>query len=59
MRKKYLRFEVVSVEVAKKILEREGSPAKRGGKRKPAVKKSGKAAKGPHILPKKLQVLVP
>ena len=59
MRKKYLHFEVVPVEVAKKILEQESSTAKRNGKRKLAVKKSGKTANGRHTVPKKVEVLVP
>lgn len=59
MRKKYLHFEVVPVEVAKKILEQESSTAKRNGKRKLVVKKSGRAANGRHAVPKKVEVLVP
>ena len=58
MRKKYARFEVVPVEVAEKILKKESSPAKRHGKRKLAVKKSGRAANGRHTVPKKVEVLV-
>jgi len=59
MRKTYLHFEIVPVEVAEKILEQESSPAKRNGKRKLAVKKSGKARSGPRAQPKKVEVLVP
>ncbi len=59
MRKKILHFEVVPVEVAKKILEQEISPATRNGKRKPAIKKSGNAANGRHAVPKKVKVLIP
>ncbi len=59
MRKKYLHFEVVPVEVAKKILEQESSTAKRNGKRKLVVKKLGRAANGRHAVPKKVEVLVP
>jgi hypothetical protein len=59
MRKKYARFEVVPVEVAEKILKQESSPAKRNGKRKLAVEKSGKAANGRHVVPKKVEVSVP
>jgi len=59
MRKKYLRFDVVPVEVAKKILEQESSSAKRNGKGKLVVKKSGRAANGRHTVPKKVEVLVP
>ena len=59
MKKKYIHYELVPVEVAKKILERESSPAKRNGKRKLVVKKSGRAAKGRHTVPKKVEVLVP
>ena len=58
MRKKSLHFEIVPVEVAKKILEQEKSPARRNGKRKAAVKKSGKAAKRRHPARKEVEVLV-
>jgi hypothetical protein len=60
MRKKYLRFDVVPVEVAKKILEQESSSAKRNGngKGKLVVKKSGRAANGRHTVPKRVEVLV-
>jgi hypothetical protein len=59
MRKKYLHFEIVPVEVAKKILKRESSVAKRHGKRKLAVKKSTRAADGRHTLPQEAEVLAP
>jgi hypothetical protein len=59
MRKKYARFEVVPVEVAEKILKQESSPAKRNGKRKLAVEKSGKAANGRRVVPKKVEVSLP
>ena len=59
MRKKYIHYELVPVELAEKILEQESSPAKRGGKRKLVVEKSGKAARGRHTAPKKVEVLVP
>jgi hypothetical protein len=59
MRKKNLHFEMVPVEVAEKILEQESSTAKREGKRKLVVKKSGRAANGRHAVPKKVEVLVP
>ena len=59
MRKKNLHFEMVPVEVAEKILEQESSPAKRDGKRKLVVKKSGRAANGRHAVPKKVEVFVP
>jgi hypothetical protein len=59
MRKKYIHFEVVPVEVAEKILEQQSSPAKRNGKRKLAVKKSGNAANGRLTVPKKIEVLIP
>ena len=59
MRKKYIRYELVPVEVAEKILEQESSPAKRDGKRKLVVKKSGRAANGRHTVPKKVEVLIP
>jgi hypothetical protein len=59
MRKKNLHFEMVPVEVAEKILEQESSTAKREGKRKVVVKKSGRPANGRHAVPKKVEVLVP
>jgi len=59
MRKKNLHFEMVPVEVAEKILEQESSTAKREGKRKLVVKKSGRAANGRHAVPRKVEVLVP
>ncbi len=59
MRKKILSFEVVPVEVAKKILEQESSSAKGNGKRKLTVKKSGRVANGRHAPPKKAEVMVP
>jgi hypothetical protein len=59
MRKKNLHFEMVPVEVAEKILEQESSTAKREGKRKLVVKKSGRASNGRHAVPKKVEVLVP
>ena len=59
MRKKNLHFEMVPVEVAEKILEQESSTAKREGKRKLVVKKSGRAANGMRVVPKKVEVLVP
>ena len=59
MRKKYIRYEIVPVEVAEKILKQQKPPAKRGGKRKLAVKKSGRAANGRHAVPKKIEVLAP
>jgi len=58
MRKKYARFEVVPVEVAEKILKQESSPAKSNGKRRLAFEKSGKAANGRHVVPKKVEVSV-
>jgi hypothetical protein len=59
MKKKYIHFELVPVAVAEKILEQQSSPAKRNGKRKLAVKRSGKAANGRRKVPKKTEVLVP
>jgi hypothetical protein len=59
MRKTYPHFERVPVEVAEKILELEGCPAKRDGNRKLVVRKSGRAAKGRHAAPKKVEVLIP
>jgi len=59
MRKTYLHFEQVPVEVAEKILEQQRSPAKRGGNRKHAVKKAGSAASGLRTVPKKVEDLAP
>ena len=59
MRKKYIHFELVPVEVAEKILEQQSSTAKRNGKRKLAVKKSAKTANGRDAVPKKVEVLIP
>jgi len=59
MRKKYIHYELVPVEVAEKILEQESTPAKRNGKRKLVVKKSGRATNRRHAAPKKVEVLVP
>jgi hypothetical protein len=59
MRKTYIHFEQVPVEVAEKVLEQECTPAKRGGNRKLVVKKSRSTANGLHTVPKKLEVLVP
>ena len=58
MRKKYIHYEIVPVEVAEKILKQQKPPAKRGGKRKLAVKKSGKIANGRRAAPKKVKVLI-
>lgn len=59
MRKTYLHYEIVPVEVAEKILKQQSSPAKRNGKRKLVVKKSGRAANGRNAVPKKIEVLAP
>ena len=59
MRKTYRHFERVPVAVVEKILEQRESLAKRNGKRKLAVKKSGNAANGRHTVPKKMEVLIP
>ena len=59
MRKTFTHFEQVPVEVAEKILEQQNSLAKRDGNRKVVVRKSGRTANGPHVLPKKVEVLVP
>jgi hypothetical protein len=59
MRKTYIHFEQVPVEVAEKILGQESSPAKRGSNPKLVVKKSRRTAKGLHAVPKKVEVLVP
>lgn len=58
MKKKYIRYELVPVEVAEKILKQQKSPAKRGVKRKRAVKKSGRAANERQSAPKKVEVLI-
>jgi len=56
MRKMLIHLEVVSVEEAKKILEREKLLAKRNGKRKLVVKKSG-TKPGEKLTPaKKMEV---
>lgn len=57
MRKTILHYEIVPVEVAEKVLKLQSSPAKRSGKRKLVVKKSGRAANGRHAAPKKVEVL--
>jgi len=59
MRKTFTHFEQVPVEVAEKILEQQISAAKPDGNRKAVVRKSGRAAIGPHVVPKKVEVLVP
>jgi len=58
MRKTYPHFEQVPVEVAEKVLEQESPAAKRGGKRKLVIRKSGRAANGRHAVPKKVEVLI-
>lgn len=59
MPKTYTHFEQVPVEVAEKILEQQNSPAKRGGNRKLAVRKSRRDANGPHAVTNKVEVLTP
>ena len=59
MRKKYIHFEKVPVEVAEKILEHQNTSAKCDGNRKLVVTKLGKGRSGPHTLPRKVEVLVP
>lgn len=59
MRKTTLHFEIVPVEVAQKILERQNSKAKHNGTGKRVVKKSGKATNGALTLPRKVEVLLP
>lgn len=55
MRKTYIHFEKVPVEVAEKILKQQDSTAKHNGNRKLAGKKSKKTATGPSALPKELE----
>jgi hypothetical protein len=61
MRKKYLHYELVPVEVAEKIFEQQNSPGKSDGRRRPEDKKSRKVAIaiGRHTVPKKVEVLIP
>jgi hypothetical protein len=59
MRKTYTRFEQVPVTVVEKIIQLQESMAKHDGNRKPAVRKSGRAANGRHAAPKKVEVLIP
>jgi hypothetical protein len=56
MRKTHKIFEIVPVEVAKKILEREKSSARGAVNLKPVNKKSARAPAGIRILPKKVGV---
>jgi hypothetical protein len=57
MRKTHIHFEIVSVEVAKKILEKQNAKANRNGRGKLAVTKS-KGSNGAHALPKKVEVIL-
>jgi hypothetical protein len=57
MRKKYTHFETVPVAVIEKILKVQISVADQNGNRKPAVKKSKRAASRSRSLPKKDEVL--
>jgi hypothetical protein len=59
MRKTHIHFEIVPVEVAKKVLEKQNSKANRNGHGKLAVTKSEKGSNGAHGLPKKVEVLLP
>jgi hypothetical protein len=59
MRKTQIHFEIVPVEVAKKVLEKQNAKANRNGHGKLAVAKSEKGSNGAHALPKKVEVLLP
>jgi hypothetical protein len=56
MGKTHIRYEVVSVEVAEKILEQENFSTKRNGDCKHVVTKSVKTRSRPHTLSKKAEV---
>jgi hypothetical protein len=59
MRKMHVHFEIVPVEVAKKVLEKQNAKANRNGHGKRAVIKSEKGSNGANALPKKMEVLQP
>lgn len=59
MRKAIIHFEIVPIEVAQKILEKQNSGAKQNGTTKRVVKKSGKATNGAHTLSRKVRVQLP
>ena len=59
MTKAHIQFELVPVEVVEKLLEQQSNPAKRGRKRKVEVRKSGRTENKPHVVPKKVEVLLP
>jgi hypothetical protein len=59
MPKMRLHFEIVPVEVAEKILERQSSQAKRNGNRKIVARKSKKLASKAGTSPKSVEVLIP
>jgi hypothetical protein len=57
MPKKFIRLEVVPMEVVEKILKRQDSLSKKVGKGKVVVMKSRKAASKPGTAPRKAKVL--
>jgi len=59
MRKTHTHFEIVPVEVAKKVLEKQNAKANGNGHSKRAVTKSEKGTNGAHALPKKVEVSQP
>jgi len=59
MTKPNIHFEIIPVEVAKKILNREIFPAKSGGNDKKVIKKARRANTGLHVVPRKTEVLSP
>jgi hypothetical protein len=59
MTKTHLQFEVVPVEVVERLLKQQNNPAKRGRKRKAEVRKTGRTENKPHVVPKKVEVLLP
>jgi hypothetical protein len=59
MRKTHTHFEIVPVEVAKKVLEKQNAKANRNGHSKRVVTKSEKGSNGAQALPKKVEVLQP
>jgi hypothetical protein len=59
MRKTHTHFEIVSVEVAKKVLEKQNAKANRNGHGKRVVAKSEKGSNGAQAPPKKVEVSQP
>lgn len=58
MRKTRLHFEIVPVEVAEKILEKQNSKDERNGDGKKGAGKSTKAPNGAHRIPRKVEILI-